>query len=98
MCPCSKRSSKKELNDLYTEFYREERFVTIQDGLPSTKQVLGSNRCAIGVAADERSGYAVICSVIDNLVKGMAGQAIQNMNLMAGISEEAGLPMDGMWP
>jgi len=60
--------------------------------------VLGSNRCAISVSVDERLGYAVVCSVIDNLVKGMAGQAIQNMNLMAGIPEETGLPMDGVWP
>ncbi len=96
--PLTERKSKAELRQIYEDAYRDERFVTMQDALPSTKQVLGSNRCIISVDADERSGFAVVCSVIDNLVKGMAGQAIQNMNLMAGIAEETGLPMDGMWP
>ncbi len=90
--------SKLELRALFDDFYKGERFVSVQDMPPSTKHVLGSNRCAISVDVDETCGFAVICSVIDNLVKGMAGQAIQNMNLMAGISEEAGLPMDGVWP
>jgi len=90
--------TQQELRLIFDDFYRDENFVRVQDALPSTKQVLGSNRCDISVNADERSGYAVICSVIDNLVKGMAGQAIQNMNLMAGIAETTGLPMDGMWP
>lgn len=96
--PLTQSLSNADLRGLFTDFYREEPFVTIQDNLPSTKQVQGSNRCAISVVADERCGFAVVCSVIDNLVKGMAGQAIQNMNLMAGISEVAGLPMDGVWP
>jgi len=96
--PLSKPLKRSEIRQIFDEFYKDEKFVTVQDAPPSTKQVLGSNRCAISVDADERCGYAVVCSVIDNLVKGMAGQAIQNMNLMAGISEEAGLPMDGMWP
>ena len=96
--PLKESLSKNALREIFDEFYRNEKFVTVQDALPSTKQVLGSNRCAISVEADERCGFAVVCSVIDNLVKGMAGQAIQNMNLMAGISEDTGLPMDGMWP
>lgn len=96
--PLKRPLSKAEINDIYTSAYRDEPFVTVQDALPSTKQVLGSNRCAISVDADVRCGYAVVCAVIDNLVKGMAGQAIQNMNLMAGISEDTGLPMDGVWP
>jgi len=96
--PLKSPMSRQDIREIYEDFYRGERFVTVQNALPSTKQVLGTNRCAISVDADEECGYAVICSVIDNLVKGMAGQAIQNMNLMAGISEEAGLPMDGMWP
>jgi N-acetyl-gamma-glutamyl-phosphate reductase len=96
--PLKTTMPKTEIRKIFDDFYREERFVMVQDAPPSTKQVQGSNMCAISVDADERCGYAVVCSVIDNLVKGMAGQAIQNMNLMAGISEEAGLPMDGMWP
>jgi len=96
--PLKEGLSKANLRSIYDAFYEAEPFVTMQDALPNTKQVLGSNRCVISVDADERCGYAVICSVIDNLVKGMAGQAIQNMNLMAGIPEESGLPMDGIWP
>lgn len=91
-------TSKEALRDLYRETYRSEPFVFVQDALPSTKQVIGSNRCVISVDYDPRTGYAVICSVIDNLVKGAAGQAIQNMNLMLGIPEVTGLPKDGMWP
>ena len=96
--PLNRAVTGAELNEMYRTFYSAEPFVTVQEALPSTKQVLGSNRCAISVAADERSQYAVVCSVIDNLVKGMAGQAIQNLNLMAGLPEVTGLPMDGIWP
>jgi len=90
--------TKQAVRQVFEDFYRDEPFVALQDTPPSTKQVLGSNRCVISVDVDERCGYAVVCSVIDNLVKGMAGQAIQNMNIMAGISEGTGLPIDGMWP
>jgi N-acetyl-gamma-glutamyl-phosphate reductase len=91
-------SSREALRELYRETYRDEPFVFVQDTAPSTKQVLGSNRCVISVDYDASTGYAVVCSVIDNLVKGAAGQAIQNMNLMLGIPEDTGLPKDGVWP
>jgi N-acetyl-gamma-glutamyl-phosphate reductase len=90
--------SEARLDDLYREAYRNEPFVTVQGWPPSTKQVLGSNRCVVAPFYDDHTGCAVICSVIDNLVKGAAGQAIQNMNLMAGIPEETGLPLHGVWP
>ena len=96
--PLKEKLSKSAIREIFDAAYENEPFVTVQDALPSTKQVLGSNRCVMSVDADERSGYAVVCSVIDNLVKGMAGQAIQNMNLMIGIDETAGLPMDVIWP
>jgi len=96
--PLREHLNKAAIRSIYDQAYGEENFIAIQESLPSTKQVLGSNRCILSVNADERTGYAVICSVIDNLVKGMAGAAIQNMNLMAGIPEETGLPMDGVWP
>jgi len=86
------------LQALYRDAYANEPFVTIQDAPPSTKQVNGSNRCVIAPFFDAHTGYAVITSVIDNLVKGAAGQAIQNMNLMLGIAETTGLPKDGVWP
>ncbi|HRI43527.1 MAG TPA: N-acetyl-gamma-glutamyl-phosphate reductase [Fimbriimonadaceae bacterium] len=79
--------------------YRDRPFVEIRtEGWPSTKEVQGSNRCVLAAAFDERTGHAVLVSVIDNLVKGAAGQAIQNMNLMFGFPEDTGLPMAGLWP
>jgi N-acetyl-gamma-glutamyl-phosphate reductase len=87
-----------DLLALYRDMYANEPFVEIQDSPPSTKQVLGSNKCVIYPAYDEHTGFAVVCSVIDNLVKGAAGQAIQNMNIMAAFPEETGLPKNGIWP
>ena len=96
--PIISGQGQDSLRKLYREAYRSEPFVRVQDTPPSTKQVSGSNRCDIAVFYDERTGHAVVQSVIDNLVKGAAGQAIQNMNLMLGIPETTGLPMDGVWP
>lgn len=93
-----KNASRDALKALYQVAYANEPFVTVQDECPNTKQVLGSNRCVIAVEYDEVTGYAVVMSVIDNLVKGMAGQAIQNMNLMLGLPEEMGLPKNAVWP
>jgi N-acetyl-gamma-glutamyl-phosphate reductase len=78
--------------------YSESKFVRIVDENPSTKQVMGSNRVDIHIVLDEHTGFAVVSVVQDNLVKGAAGQAIQNMNLMAGLPEEVGLPIHGVWP
>jgi N-acetyl-gamma-glutamyl-phosphate reductase len=78
--------------------YVPSTFVRTVPRIPSTKQVLGSNRVDIHVALDSHTQFAVISVVSDNLVKGAAGQAIQNMNLMAGFPEEMGLPIHGVWP
>ena len=78
--------------------YHDSPFVRIVDALPETKQVVGSNRCDIFATIDEHTNYLVTTSVIDNLVKGAAGQAIQNMNIMFGFDETAGLPIHGVWP
>jgi len=96
--PINSGQTTESVTAIYREMYANEPFVVLQDEPPSTKQVRGSNTCAIQVKVDERIGYAVVCTVIDNLVKGMAGQAIQNMNLMAGFDEVTGLPKDGIWP
>jgi len=93
-----KDCTRESLKELFREAYANEPFVTVQDDCPNTKQVLGSNRCVIAVDYDEVTGYAVVMSVIDNLVKGMAGQAIQNMNLMLDLPEETGLPKNAVWP
>ncbi len=96
--PLNRTVTRAELSDLYRSTYQSRRFVNILEALPTTKQVTGSNRCDIRVDFDERTQMAVICSVIDNLVKGAAGQAIQNMNLMLSLPETTGLPISGVWP
>lgn len=94
------KTTTERLQAMFKERYESEPFVVIyEEGLPTTKHVLGSNRCHIGLKVDERTGRVVVISAIDNLVKGMAGQAIQNMNLLFGIEETAGLSdIGGLWP
>ncbi|GAB4454217.1 MAG: N-acetyl-gamma-glutamyl-phosphate reductase [Armatimonadaceae bacterium] len=65
---------------------------------PATKDTAGSNFCHIGAAVDKRTGIVTVVSAIDNLVKGAAGQAVQNMNLMLGLPETAGLEAGGIYP
>jgi len=89
---------KARLREHFAEFYRFASFVQVVDAPPSTKQVQGSNRCDLYIDYDDRTGYAVVIGVLDNLVKGAAGQAVQNMNIMAGLPEETGLPVHGVWP
>ncbi len=92
--------SPSELYEQYADFYKTEPFVTIlPDSLPATKHTLGSNRCHIGMAFDTRNQRITVVSAIDNLVKGAAGQAVQNMNLMFGFDETAALiDCGGIWP
>jgi N-acetyl-gamma-glutamyl-phosphate reductase len=84
--------------DCWNSAYAGEPFVRTVASAPSTKQVHGSNCCHLFADFDDRTGVAVLVSVIDNLVKGAAGQAVQNMNLMLGLPEIAGLPREGVWP
>ncbi|WP_419883416.1 N-acetyl-gamma-glutamyl-phosphate reductase [Peribacillus sp. B-H-3] len=86
-------TSASHLAELYKSTYEKNPFVRIQNlgTFPCTKQVYGSNFCDIGVSYDKRTNKATIVSVIDNLVKGAAGQAIQNANIMMGLKEETGL-------
>lgn len=83
--------STEELINIYKEFYKDEYFVKIVDGLPETRWVRGSNLCHIGVRIDKRTNRAIVLSAIDNLIKGAAGQAVQNMNIMYGLEETSGL-------
>ncbi len=85
---------------LYREFYREEPFVRVcrAGQFPNLSSVVGSNFCDIGVAVDKRTGRLIVVSVIDNLIKGASGQAIQNMNLMCGLPEGTGLPQVALYP
>ena len=90
--------SKAELLDMVKNFYKDEYFVRIYDkGLPETNHVAGSNFVDIGLEVDERLGRVVIVSAIDNLIKGAAGQAVQNMNLIFGFDETEGLKNAGQY-
>ena len=88
------------LHGLYAEHYRNEPFVRVlpQGQFPNVRNVRGSNFCDIGVHADQRTGRAVVVTAIDNLVKGASGQAVQNMNLMSGFEETAGLRFAALCP
>ncbi len=78
---------------VYADLYVDEPFVRLMgmDVFPNISQVRGSNYCDIGVRADGRTGRVTIVSVIDNLIKGASGQAVQNMNIMYNLPEETGL-------
>ncbi len=93
-------TSTQELTELYQAFYEKEPFVTVLTGndLPQTKAVLYTNRVQLAVRYDSRTNRIIILSVLDNLVKGAAGQAIQNMNLLFGLKETTGLDAPGLWP
>ncbi|MCW9033485.1 MAG: N-acetyl-gamma-glutamyl-phosphate reductase [Rhodospirillales bacterium] len=88
------------LRETLVEFYQDKSFVQVlPEGVsPATRHVRGSNYCHIGVFADRLKGRAIIVSVIDNLVKGAAGQAVQCMNLMLGFEEVEGLRQAPMFP
>jgi N-acetyl-gamma-glutamyl-phosphate reductase len=81
------------IKNLYDEIYGHEYFIRLlpEDTFPATQYVRGSNFCDIGFKVDPRTGRIIIMSAIDNIVKGAAGQAVQNMNLMYGFPEMAGL-------
>jgi N-acetyl-gamma-glutamyl-phosphate reductase len=87
-----------DLRSLYRDFYADAPFVYVTDGIPATKHTTGSNMCHIGLAVDQRTNRVTVISATDNLGKGMVGQAIQNMNLMCGFDETAGLNVPGQWP
>ena len=87
-----------ELRQLYREFYKDEPFVKVADTPPQTKQAWGSNLCLLHPAIDLRTDRLIVISCIDNLVKGGAGQAIQNMNLMLGFPETMGLQALPVFP
>lgn len=80
------------------EAYDDSTFVDVVDAPPSTRWVVGSNRCLIHASVDEETSRVVVVSVIDNLLKGAAGQAVQCGNLMLGLPEPAGLPLAGWMP
>ncbi|MCA1056151.1 N-acetyl-gamma-glutamyl-phosphate reductase [Rossellomorea aquimaris] len=90
----------EEIHEEYLRYYHESPFVRLRPigQYPSTKEVWGSNFCDIGMKVDQRTGKLTIVSVIDNLMKGAAGQAVQNMNIMFGLEETTGLQYYPIYP
>jgi N-acetyl-gamma-glutamyl-phosphate reductase len=89
-----------ELHSLYSSYYAEEKFVRIcPTGIyPNISSVCGSNYCDIGLAVDLRTKKVIIITAIDNLIKGAAGQAVQNMNIICGFKEDTGLQAAPLYP
>ena len=96
----NKSMTDGEIHELYNSFYKDEPFVRLcQTGtFPATQYVRGSNFCDLGFKVDERAGRIIVMAAIDNLVKGAAGQAVQNMNLMCGLPETKGLMAAPLFP
>lgn len=90
--------ARSEVRDIYSDFYRHEPFVRVVDLPPQTKHTWGNNCCLLYPTVDTRTGRLVVVSCLDNLVKGAAGQAIQDMNLMLGLAETAGLEDLAIYP
>ncbi len=88
------KTAEKDLFAAYTDYYKDKPFVRIckPDTIPEIKDVVNTNFCDIGVCFDKRLKCCVVFSVIDNIIKGAAGQAVQNMNIMSGLDEKEGLP------
>jgi N-acetyl-gamma-glutamyl-phosphate reductase len=87
----NKHYKLEDLMNLYKDFYKDSYFVRIIDELPETRFVKDSNFCDISLRIDERTNRVIVVSAIDNLIKGAAGQAVQNMNIMFGLDETKAL-------
>jgi len=95
-----KDTTIEQIHELFTETYKDDYFIRIREigDFPSTKEVYGSNFCDIGLSLDERTNRITIVAVIDNVMKGAAGQAVQNMNKMFGLDEATGLTFLPVYP
>jgi len=91
--PLKSRTDGTELREAFKKYYGSEPFVRVlpADSFPETARLRGSNQCHISVEVDERTGWVIVMAAIDNLTKGASGNAVQNMNLMMGLAETAGL-------
>ena len=96
----TKQATYEEIKAVYDKYYKEEKFIRVlEEGVcPETKWVEGSNYVDINFKIDPRTNRIIMMGAIDNLVIGAAGQAVQNMNLMFGLSESEGLELVPMFP
>ena len=92
--------SYEDIKAVYEKYYKDEYFIRLLNKgvCPETRWVEGSNFVDINFVVDERTNRVVVMGAIDNLVKGAAGQAVQNMNLIMGLDEMEGLKMPPMFP
>ena len=89
-----------QIHEIYSSFYADEKFVRVcpAGSYPNISSVAGSNYCDIGIAHDPRTKRLIILAAIDNLIKGAAGQAVQNMNIGCSLEEDAGLKTAPLYP
>ncbi|MFC2048600.1 N-acetyl-gamma-glutamyl-phosphate reductase [Elusimicrobiota bacterium] len=88
----NEKISSSELMEIFSKYYADERFINLKapGDYPDIKEVSNTNNCAISAISNEKTGDVIIFSALDNLIKGAAGQAVQNMNLVLGLPEGAG--------
>lgn len=96
--PLATAATADEVTAALCKAYADEPFVDVVAEPPTTRWVVGSNRCVMSASVDEHSGRVIVIAAIDNLLKGAAGQAVQCANLMLGLAETAGLPIAGWMP
>jgi N-acetyl-gamma-glutamyl-phosphate reductase len=94
----TKKVEAAEVTKIYKDFYKDEPFVRVNEAPPHTKHTWGNNMCLVYQTIDQRTGRLIVVSCIDNLVKGAAGQAIQNMNIMLGLPETRGIEALAIYP
>ncbi len=96
----TKKITEDEVRNIYHKYYDDEFFVRVLDKgvCPETRWVEGSNFADVNAVVDERTGRVIMMGAIDNVVKGAAGQAIQNMNIMFGLAENTGLNFAPLFP
>lgn len=96
----NEKGKTADLAAIFDKYYGNEYFVKVLPvgKMPETKWIQGTNYVVLGYTFDERTGRIIVCTVLDNLVKGAAGQAVQNMNLMFGFDETEGLHMLPVYP
>ncbi len=82
---------ENKLRKIYRNFYKNEFFVRLREKPPEINDVVGTNFCDLFIKKDESTGLGIVISVIDNLIKGASGQAVQNMNIICGFDEKTGL-------
>ena len=90
--------SEEDVQEIFRDYYQNEPFVRVRKDLPNLKQVRGTNYADIFATFDSRTNTIISIGVIDNLVKGAAGQAVQNMNIMLSLDETAGLKLPPLQP